>query len=215
MREKLAPVIGIIAGLLTYLLAAKPIMEWGYYEWLAGLGYAISVVSAVYFPRPESKGPGINPARFVGLLLVGTIGLSLAQAGCTALPSPLTLPTVQALSAKDLAEVAARATQAGQVAEGAQQVEIGLYRSGVVPADTHRAIQQGFLTTAESMKALLTVLSTTKDPQKATALLQTIARELDRLSLDAKAIPSEKARSTLVGMIDVIRSVLGIAQLTA
>lgn len=45
-RDSIVLWIGIVGGLVIYLAGNKPIWEWGYYEWLAFAGYALSVASA-------------------------------------------------------------------------------------------------------------------------------------------------------------------------
>jgi len=45
-RDSLVLILGIVAGLIMYLIGTKPVYEWSYYEWLAAAGYAVSVVSA-------------------------------------------------------------------------------------------------------------------------------------------------------------------------
>lgn len=45
-RDSIVLWLGILAGLIMYLAGTKPVTEWGYYEWLAGAGYVISVISA-------------------------------------------------------------------------------------------------------------------------------------------------------------------------
>lgn len=45
-RDSIVLWLGILGGLVIYLAGTKPVTEWGYYEWLAFAGYAISVISA-------------------------------------------------------------------------------------------------------------------------------------------------------------------------
>ena len=45
-RDSILLWLGIIMGVVLYLSGNKPITQWDYYQWLAALGYLISVISA-------------------------------------------------------------------------------------------------------------------------------------------------------------------------
>lgn len=51
-RDSILLWVGILGGLVVYLAGNKPPLDWGYYEWLAALGYLISVVSAKLATSP-------------------------------------------------------------------------------------------------------------------------------------------------------------------
>lgn len=51
-RDSLLLWVGIVGGVVIYLSGTKPIMEWGYYEYLSALGYLVSVVSAKLATSP-------------------------------------------------------------------------------------------------------------------------------------------------------------------
>lgn len=45
-RDSFVWILGILSGIVIYLGANPPFMEWGYYQWIAGLGFLITTVSA-------------------------------------------------------------------------------------------------------------------------------------------------------------------------
>jgi hypothetical protein len=141
-------------------------------------------------------------------LLAALLGGGATLPGCSQGIPIVSVPTVPAVSLQNLATLAARVRQAGDITKQAQQVEIGLYQLSPTWAPTHAAIQQGFLSLSVSVQAGLDIASSTVTPQSARQLLTTIDQALTKLEGDIQGIPNATVRGVLSSMTQTIRIVL-------
>lgn len=193
--------VGVVSSILIYLGNAEPPTVWTYSQWIQCGSFVLGLISARFLPvvgKGEDK-PPIVPV----LILAGVLGL-----GSVACMPKLPAATLPAAPLTDLAQFAQRMSQAGQIAEQAQKIEIGLYDVGMVPKPAHVTIQQGFLSLSVAVQAGLSLAATTVTPQSAREALIAVSNALIKLDEDAMAIPNQTVRTVIQTMVSTIRVVL-------
>lgn len=135
------------------------------------------------------------------IVIVALIALAGGTTGCAWFQKKPTVD-VQQLALQKVKKTADVVDAAGKVVASAQQMEITLYQSNVVPRALHLKIQQGFKTTAQEVQKGLTVLrDLTKTPMERQAAITQIAASLKNLT-DSFNDLSEEVKVKVKTLID-------------
>lgn len=182
-RNGWGPVLGVLAGVLMYLSGTKPLMEWGYYEWLAALGFVVSTLSAQMgwslLPK-KPDGAGVDLKRFIGggVVLLAAIGLPSCAGHVPPNAAPETKVAIYAADAmagvREVQRVTA-ALEAGKVLTEAQ--------AATIMATAHKIGKAG-----ESLSLALKVYHAASDLAQKKLALADALRLLDAIDADLKTL---------------------------
>lgn len=180
--------IGIIGGIVIYLTGTKPVWEWGYYEWLAAVGYAVSVISAKLGNSPlpgKNDNARVDPKKYIGAFVALYL---LAGSVACAPKTKHVLVTADAAIYETLKEIS--------------DTEIALSSAGVLSPDQSKKINQTLLPVVRTGKELNDVLGawngSTPMPSQIPRLVKEIAELLNQV---LAVLPDSPAKAAMLESI--------------
>lgn len=180
--------IGIIGGIVIYLTGTKPVWEWGYYEWLSAVGYAVSVIAAKLGTSPlpgKHDAIRVDPKRYVGAFLA--VYLLAGSVACAP-------KTKHVLVTAD--------TAIYETLKAISDTEITLSNAGVISADQSRRINQKLLPVVRTGRALNDVLGAWNGALPLPAEIPRLVKEIaDLLEQVLLVLPDSPAKAVMLESI--------------